>query len=84
MGGMSLYYLARHNEFGRVRGLKITIDLAVNVVGRALLTGIVADAFSRRMFVNYIALKKHKFAENEVRKIMRTFPDAKPHVAPHK
>ena len=84
VGGMSVYYLARHNEFGRVKGLRITLDLAVNVFGRALLTGVVADAVSRRMFVNYLALKQHKMADNEVKKVMRMMPDAKPHLAPHK
>lgn len=78
-----LYYLSRHNEFGRVKALKITLDLALNCVGRALVTGIVADAVSRRVFVNYLNLKKHKMADNEIKKIMRTMPDAKPHIAPH-
>ena len=63
-----LYYLSRHNEFGRVKALKITLDLALNCVGRALVTGIVADAVSRRVFVNYLNLKKHKMADNEIKK----------------
>ena len=80
---MSLYYLARNNQFGRVKQLKITVDLAVNVVVRALFAGAVADLFSRRAFVNYLALKKHKMADYEVKKVMRTWPNAKPFLAPH-
>ncbi len=83
MGGSILYYLSRHNEFGRAKALRITLDLAANCVGRAMVTGIVADAVSRRVFVNYLNLKKHKIANNEIKKIMRTMPDAKPHIAPH-
>ncbi len=58
-GGMALYYMSRHNEVGRVKALRFSFDLAFNVFARTLLTVVVADQISRRMFVNYVALRKH-------------------------
>ncbi len=42
-GGMALYYMSRHNEVGRVKALKLSFDLAFNVLARSLLTVVVAD-----------------------------------------
>ena len=58
-GGTALYYMSRHQELGRVRALKFTFDLAINVFARALIATVVADQVSRRIFVNYTMLKKH-------------------------
>ena len=82
-GMAALYYMSRQQELGRVKALRITFDLALNVVARVLLTTVVADQVSRRIFVNYLALKKHQMADYEVRKVMRTWSLAKPHQKPH-
>ena len=58
-GGAALYYLSRHNEVGRVRALRISIDMLVNVAARAALAAVISDQVSRRMFVNYSSLKRH-------------------------
>ena len=51
--------------------------------GRVALTLVIADQFSRRMFVNYLALKKDQMANYEIRKVMRTWPNPKPFLGPH-
>ena len=81
--GAALYYMSRHNEVGRVKALKLTFDLAFQVFGRVALTLVVADQISRRMFVNYLALKKHQMADYEIRKVMRTWSNPRPFLAPH-
>ena len=58
-GAAAVYYMSRHNELGRAKALKLTFDLAFNVFLRVALTLVVSDQMSRRMFVNYQALKKH-------------------------
>ena len=79
----AVYYISRHNEVGRLKALKITFDLALNVFFRVALVTVVADQMSRRIFVNYHALKRHQMADYEVRKVMRTWSLAKPNIAPH-
>ena len=83
MGVASLYFLSRHQELNRVRNLKFSVDMIVNVGARAVLTGVVADVCTRKLFVNYDKITKDKVARNEVRKIMRTYPNARPILAPH-
>ena len=83
IGGTAVYHLSRHNQFGRVRALSISFDMVFGVAWRSLIALAVADQFSRRLFVNYVALRKHEMAEYEVKKVMRTWPNPKPHVAPH-
>ena len=39
----ALYYMSRHNEIGRVRALRISGDLMVQVLGRSLLAVVCAD-----------------------------------------
>lgn len=51
--GISLYYMSRHHEIGRVKKLRISPDLIFQVTLRAALTFVVADQISRRMFVDY-------------------------------
>ena len=80
VGAFSLFYLSRHHELNRVRRMKFSIDMLINVGARSALAFVVSDLFTRKLFVNYDALTKHKSAVNEVRKIMRTYPDARPHV----
>ena len=82
-GGAALYYLSRSNELARVRALRISFDMIFGVAWRVVLSTVIADQVSRRMFVNYRALKQHEIANYEVRKVMRTWPHAKPHLAPH-
>ena len=83
VGATAVYHLSRHNQLGRVRALSISFDMVFGVAIRSALALVVADQFGRRLFCNYVALRKHEMAEYEVKKIMRTFPDPKPHVALH-
>ena len=83
MGAFSLYYLSRHNEINRIRRLKFSIDMIINVTVRALLAGVVADVGTRKLFVNYDRLTEHKVATNEVRKLMTTMPNHRPILKPH-
>ena len=78
-----VYYISRQNEVGRMKALKLSIDVIVNVALRSALAFVVADQASRRMFVNYIALKQHQIAEYEIKKVMRTWPNPKPYLMPH-
>ena len=55
--------------------------MIVNVTVRALGAGIASDLVTRKLFVNYDKINKHKVASNEVSKIMRTFPNARPYIA---
>ena len=79
----ALYYMSRTNEINRVRRLKFSIDMVVNVTARAALAGIVSDVCTRKLFVNYNRITEHKVAKNEVSKIMRQMPNARPYLAPH-
>ena len=83
MGTASLYYLTRHNELHRIRTFSISLDLIFGLAWRIAIAGVIADQASRRMFVNYDKLRQHKFAENEVRKIMVKIPNAKTLRAPY-
>ena len=83
VGFFAFYYLSRHHEINRIRRLAISMDMLVNVTARALLAGVVSDFCTRKLFINYDRLTEHKVAHNEVRKIMRTFPNARPYLAPH-
>ena len=58
--------------------LSISFDMVFGVAIRSLLAVAVADQFSRRLFCNYVALRNHKIAEYEVKKVMRTWPNPKP------
>uniref|UniRef100_A0A7S3FTC7 Uncharacterized protein n=1 Tax=Strombidium rassoulzadegani TaxID=1082188 RepID=A0A7S3FTC7_9SPIT len=83
MGVFSLYYLSRHNEISRIKKLRFSVDMVVNVTARALFAGVVADFFTRKLFVNYYRIKQHKVANNEIRKVMRSMPNARPLLMPH-
>ena len=84
MGVASLYYLTRHNELQKFMRFSITAEMIFGVVWRAAAAGLVAEVASRRVFVNYIRLKEHQIAENEIKKAMRQWPNAKPYTAYHK
>ena len=84
MAATAVYYLSRHNQMGRVRGLKITFDMIFSVGLRVALAGLVGEQITRRLFVNYYEMKKHQMAEYEVKKIMRTWPDPLPMAEAHK
>ena len=84
MAGLAaMYYLSRQNELARVRAFKISFDMVFGMAWRSLIAVVVADQVGRRMFVNYDKLKFDEIANNEVRKVMRTMPNAKPHYMPH-
>ena len=83
MGVASLYYLSRHNELNRVKRLVFSLDMIANVGARALVAGVAADVVSRKLFVNYARLTEHKVAVNEVKKIMRQAPNARPYLGVH-
>merc|ERR1711935_765771 len=59
---VGLYYMSRHDQIGRAKAFRITLDVALNVFGRSLITFGVADQVSRRFFVNYMSMKKHQIA----------------------
>ena len=83
MGAASLFYLSRFNEINRLKRLKFSVDMIINVSTRALLAGVVADVCTRKLFVNYDRITHHKVAQNEIKKIMRTMPNARPLLKPH-
>ena len=83
VGAFSLFYLSKHHELNRVRRMKFSIDMIINVGARSALAFLVSDVCTRKLFVNYDGLTKHKTAVNEVKKIMRTYPDARPYLRPH-
>ena len=83
MGAFSLYYLSRSNEIARIRKLRFSVEMVLQVSWRALAAGICADFATRKAFVNYDALRNHKAANNEIRKVMRTFPNARPYLKVH-
>ena len=82
-GAASLYYISRNHELNRLRRLQFSFDLLFNVAGRAAAAGLVGEIVARKLFVNYDRITQDKCARNEIRKAMRTFPDAKPHLLPH-
>ena len=43
VGGMIVYHLSRHNQFGRVRALSISFDMVFGVAWRSLIAAGVAD-----------------------------------------
>ena len=81
VGAAALWYLSRHGQLNRLMRLKIDIDMILNVTVRGLAAGIVSDLVTRKMFVNYDKISRHKVAVNEASKIMRTFPNARPYIA---
>ena len=70
-GGASIYYLSRNHEINRIRRLKFSVDMMINVGARSVLAAGVADVVTRKLFVNYDRVLEHKVAKNEVSKIMR-------------
>ena len=52
-GGAGLYYLVKHNEINRVRRMKFSIDMMINVTLRAAAASVAAEVLSRKLFVNY-------------------------------
>ena len=54
-----------------------------NVGIRAAGAAILGDVISRKLFINYQKITEHKVASNELKKVMRTFPNARPMLAPH-
>ena len=83
VGAFSLYYLSRTNEINRIKRMSFTIDMMVNVGVRAVVAGVAADVCTRKLFVNYNKVAAHKVASNEIKKIMRTYPNARPYLAVH-
>ena len=84
IGATSVYYLTRHNELHRLRNFSISLDLIFGLGWRLCFAGLAADQASRRMFVNYDKMREHTMAQNEVRKIMVKFPNAKTLRSPHR
>ena len=83
IGASTFYYISRNHEINRLRRLKLSFDLLFNVGARAVVAGVAGELLARKLFLNYNKLTQDKVARNEVRKIMRTMPDAKPHLLPH-
>ena len=47
------------------------------------MAAIVGDVVSRKLFVNYQKITENKISKNEIKKAMRTFPNARPMLGPH-
>ena len=75
--------MTRHKEFTKLFKLSVPFDLIFGLAWRLAVAGVVADQASRRFFVNYEAIQCHKIADNEVKKIMRFMPNARPHIPFH-
>ncbi len=83
-GATAFYYLSRHNELGRIRAGKFSIDMVFGVAWRCAFSAVVCDQVSRRLFVNYAQLRNHKIADYEIRKVMRFMPNPRPHTPVHR
>ena len=83
MGATSLYYITKSHEINRIKRMAFSMDLMANVGVRSLIAGAVADLVGRKLFVNEDRLTAHKVATNEVKKVMRTYPNARPMLMPH-
>lgn len=57
--------------------------MVFSVYWRFLLGFIVGERIGSRFFTNQAAIFRHKTAVNEVRKVMRTVPNAKPVSMPY-
>ena len=82
-GISGLYYLSRTNEINRIRNLKFSLDMMINVNVRMIGGALVGDFVGRKLFINYNKVNEHKVANHEVRKIMRQFPNARPYLGVH-
>ena len=75
-----MYHLKRNNQLHRLFQFRITGDLVIGAYSRFLLAYVVGDRLAAWTFIDYKAIWCHKAADYEVRKIMRTVPDCKPHI----
>ena len=62
VGAAALWYLSRHGQVNRLMKMKIDIDMILNVTVRGLAAGIVSDVVTRKLFVNYDKISRHKAA----------------------
>ena len=76
--------MSRHGEMARVRALRISPDLVLNLAVRGALAFVVADQVGRRMFYDYGLMQRHKMARYEAKKVMRMWPDAMPYQTVHR
>ena len=84
LGGLWVaYHLRRNNELHRVFSFKLSGDLVFGCYWRLLVGFIIGDRVGARYFLNYRKIWCHKAADHEVRKLTRTWPDAKPFVPIH-
>ena len=77
IGAAGLYFVTRHNELHRLRTFNISLDLVFGLGWRMAFAFFAADQVSRRLFVNQRKLREHRMAENELKKIMVQYPNAK-------
>jgi len=70
--------MSRHNELTRVKQFRVSYNLVIGLAWRLIIAAAISDQVSRRFFVNYKALRLHKHADYEVKKIMRTMPNPRP------
>ena len=77
------YHLRRNNQLHRLFKFKLSGDMVVESYWRLLVGFIVGERLATRYYCNYRAIWNHKAADYEVRKIMRTIPDAKPFIKEH-
>ena len=81
IGGIwAAYHLRRHNEIGRLLSFKVSGDMVFSVYWRVLVGFIAGERLGSRYFADHLAIMRHRWATNEVRKAMRFVPNAKPHL----
>ena len=83
VGASSIYYISRSHELNRLKRLKFSFDLMFNLGARAVVAGIAGELVARKLFINYNKITQDKCARNEIKKVMRTMPDARPYLMAH-
>ena len=79
-----VYYVVKSNEIQRLMRFRISGDLLFGLGWRFAVAGLITDQAGRKFFVNFEKLNKQKIADNEVKKIMRFMPNAKPYIPYHR
>merc|ERR1712147_38280 len=84
VGASWAYYLTKNAELNRLRRFKLSPIVAINLAIRGVGAALVGDFIGRQLFVSQRRLAQHKAAKNELSKVMRAMPNARPYVPAHK
>jgi hypothetical protein len=77
------YFLRRNSQTSKLLNFRVDLEMMFAVSWRSIVAVLVADRISNRLFKNKEALLRQRMARNELRKTMRTVPNARPYVLPH-